>query len=52
MMAEDWAGQVVQCECGSEDVIYLTDEEDEFGVSYEVFHCNECEKSIHVELPD
>ena len=51
-MAEDWAGRAVKCECGSEDTIYLADEEDEFGVSYEVFRCNKCEKNTYVELPD
>lgn len=47
-----WNGAEVVCDkCGSKDVIYLTDEEHDGG-DCEVFHCNSCGKSIHIEMPD
>lgn len=47
-----WSGATVKCgDCGSEDVEYVRDEEHDGG-DCEVFRCNSCNRTLHIELPD
>lgn len=50
-MATCWDGATVKCDCGSLNVKY-EDDRDHDGGTCEVFRCQDCRASIHIELPD
>jgi DNA-directed RNA polymerase subunit RPC12/RpoP len=50
-MAKSWDGYDIVCDCGSENVDYL-DDENNYLEDYEVLKCNNCGKKIRIELPN
>ena len=48
-----WTGSEIYCpKCKSHNLEDREDEDDEYGVSYEVFKCKDCGEMIYLELPD
>lgn len=50
-MTTCWSGATVKCDCGSLRVEYVKDVDHDDG-SCEVFKCEDCGASFHIEMPD
>lgn len=50
-MAKAWNGCALVCDCGSENIEQLPDENHHME-DYEVFKCNDCGNQFKIELPN